>query len=64
VKPSQKGNASPPAAAAATVKKEEMIAVSLPDLTTGTQFDKAVVNIIEPIKRERSSRTEMLLKNN
>jgi hypothetical protein len=65
VKPSQKGNASPPAAAAATtVKKEEMIAVSLPDLTTDTQFNKAVGNITEPIKRERCSKAEMFLKNN
>jgi len=42
VKPSQKGNTSPPAAAApankieSKIKKEELIAVSLPDLTSGT----------------------------
>jgi len=46
------------------VKKEEMIAVSLPDLNTESQFDKAVGNIIEPIKRDRSTRAEMFVKNN
>jgi hypothetical protein len=46
------------------VKKEELIAVSLPDLTSGTQVDKAVGDIIEPIKRERCTRAELILKNN
>jgi hypothetical protein len=68
VKPSQKSSTSPPAAAApakdSKVKKEEMIAVSLPDLNTESQFDKAVGNIIEPIKRDRSTRAEMFVKNN
>lgn len=70
MKPSQKGNTSPPAAAApankieSKIKKEELIAVSLPDLTSGTQVDRAVGNIIEPIKRERSTRAEMFVKNN
>jgi hypothetical protein len=69
VKPSQKGNNSPPAAAPANniesqIKKEELIAVSLPELNTGTQVNQAVGNIIEPIKRERCTRAEMFAKNN
>jgi hypothetical protein len=46
------------------IKKEELIAISLPDLNTGTQVIKAVGNIIEPIKRERCTRAEMFAKNN
>ena len=69
VKPSQKVNNSPPAAAPTNniesqIKKEDLISVSLPDLNTGTQVDKAIGNIVEPIRRERCTRAEMFAKNN
>lgn len=70
VKPSQKGNTISPAAPTpannieSKMKNEELISVSLPDLTSGTQVSKAIGNIIEPIKRERATRAEMFVKNN
>ena len=39
-----------------------MVAVSLPDMVTNSQFNNAIGGIIEPIKRERANKEEMQIK--
>lgn len=38
------------------------IAVSLPQMATESQFEDALCNVTEPIKRERASKEKMLQK--
>jgi len=36
-----------------------MVAVSLPDMVTSSQFNNAIGGITEPIKRERATKAEI-----
>jgi len=51
---------------AETVKHEQdsqMVAVSLPQMVTNSQFNSAIGNVTEPIKRERATRQDVIDRN-
>ena len=37
----------------------EMISVSLPEVATESQFQRAICNVIEPIKKDRATKEQM-----
>lgn len=50
----------------APIKTEEtqQISVSLPDMVTTSQFNNQITRIVEPIKRERTTKEEITKRNN